>query len=71
MSQNPKDKLPQPRLFGNEHIYDHHLDIFNTMVTNYDLITTIKESHAIDFVDQYPLHLWDSNLDIYVFQHIM
>ena len=62
MSHNLKNNLPKPRFYVNEQIYDHHVEIFDTMVTNSDLIVTIKEVGALDFVDQDPCHLWESNL---------
>ena len=57
-----RNKLPNFRFLGNDHVYGHQCYIFNTLVTNSYLNVIVWEAHAllIEYEDHF--NLWDSNL---------
>ena len=51
MPSTYKDKLPIPEFVGDEHVYDHQDDFFDTIVTISDLNSSIKEACTLSIAN--------------------
>ena len=63
MASSSKVKPQKPKISNDKKIYDHKENLFDTLMTSFDLHKIILESKSNVVARQDPFHLWETSLD--------